>query len=562
MTPTRMTGLIEQPPRFLFFTGKGGVGKTSLACATAVALADRGLRVLLVSTDPASNLEDVLETRLSGAPTPVPGATSLWALDIDPEAAAREYRERTVGPYRGVLPAAMVREMEEQLSGACTLEVAAFDRFVSLLAGAESAERFDHVVFDTAPTGHTLRLLQLPAAWDRFLSDNTTGASCLGPLSALGEKRGLYKAAVEALADGERTALVLVARAEETALAEAERTRGELSELGVAGQWLAINGVLADPDRRDPVAASYAEQGVKAVAAMPEGLAALPREEVPLRPFEIQGVGALRALLDGVDPEREAPPSPPEPPGAGLVELVDELGAAGHGLVMVMGKGGVGKTTIATAIAVELARRGLPVHLTTTDPAAHLAATLAEEVPGLEVSRIDPREETRRYTEHVLATTGKGLDAAGRALLEEDLRSPCTERGPRGDSDIWPNCQDRLMNESARLSPTSPAWRHRSRVLKALGHPTRLFLVDHLSRGERCVCELTSLVAADVSTVSRHLGVLRQAGILADERRGAQVFYRLVAPAALELSAFAERVARNAAARDRAALTDLAEAAS
>ncbi|HSL84928.1 MAG TPA: ArsA family ATPase, partial [Thermoanaerobaculia bacterium] len=73
MTTTRMTGLIDDPPRFLFFTGKGGVGKTSLACATAVALADRGLRVLLVSTDPASNLEDVLGARLSGAPTPVPG---------------------------------------------------------------------------------------------------------------------------------------------------------------------------------------------------------------------------------------------------------------------------------------------------------------------------------------------------------------------------------------------------------------------------------------------------------------------------------------------------------
>lgn len=283
------------------------------------------------------------------------------------------------------------------------------------------------MVFDTAPTGHTLRLLQLPAAWDRFLDDNTTGASCLGPLSALGEKRTLYKAAVEALADGERTGLVLVARAEETALAEAERTRGELSELGVAGQWLAINGVLADPDRRDPLAAAYADQAAKALAAMPEGLATLPREEVPLRPYESQGLGALRALLDGDDPKRDSPTLPPEPPGADLSELVDDLAAAGHGLVMVMGKGGVGKTTIATAIAVELARQGLPVHLTTTDPAAHLAETLAEEVPGLAVSRIDPREETRKYTEHVLATTGKDLDAAGRALLEEDLRSPCTE---------------------------------------------------------------------------------------------------------------------------------------
>jgi arsenite/tail-anchored protein-transporting ATPase len=424
---THLAGLLDSPPRFLFFTGKGGVGKTSLACATAVALADRGHRVLLVSTDPASNLEDVLGVRLSGSPTPVPDVPTLAALDIDPEAAAAEYRERTVGPYRGVLPEETVREMEEQLSGACTLEVAAFDRFVALLAGNGADLPYDHVVFDTAPTGHTLRLLQLPAAWDRFLADNTTGASCLGPLSALGEKRALYGAAVAALADASRTALVLVARGEESALTEAERTRAELAALGITGQWLAINGVLSEPDRRDPLAAAYASQSASALAAMPEGLAALPRQEVPLRPFEIHGLPALRALLDGVG----SPAAPPAPtgtlPGSSLGELVDELAAAGHGLIMVMGKGGVGKTTTAAAIAVELARHGLPVHLTTTDPAAHLAATLVEEIPGFEVSRIDPREETRKYTEHVLATTGKGLDAAALALLEEDLRSPCTE---------------------------------------------------------------------------------------------------------------------------------------
>lgn len=423
--------LLDQPTRYLFFTGKGGVGKTSLSSATAVALADRGRRVLLVSTDPASNLEDVFGVPFCGQPTPIPGVAGLSALDIDPEAAAREVLERTVGPFRATLPADVIRRMEEELSGACSTEVAAFDAFVRLLVSGGDADGYDHVIFDTAPTGHTLRLLALPAAWDGFLRDNTSGASCLGPLAALGEKRALYAQAVATLRDATRTSLVLVTRAEESAIAEAERTRGELAELGIAGLRLLVNGELTSPDPSDALAAAYAARGREALAAMPAALRALPTDHVPLRPFEALGVDALRAFLHPLDsatsPTDANASQRPELDVPKLSTLVDELAAKGKGLVLVMGKGGVGKTTLAAAVAVELARRGHAVKLSTTDPAAHLDETLAGGTEGLEVGRIDPREEVRRYVEHVLATTGAGLAPDARALLEEDLRSPCTE---------------------------------------------------------------------------------------------------------------------------------------
>ena len=223
---------VHTAPRFLFFTGKGGVGKTTLSCATAVALADRGRRVLLISTDPASNLNEVLGAELSSTPMRLESAPTLWALNIDPETAAHEYRERVVAPYRGTLPPAMVASIEEQLSGACTTEIAAFNEFSRFLGQPEATADYDHIVFDTAPTGHTLRLLQLPAAWNQFLNTNTSGTSCLGPLSGLQSQHALYAKTLECLADASRTQVALVSRPERTALAEAERSRGELGALG------------------------------------------------------------------------------------------------------------------------------------------------------------------------------------------------------------------------------------------------------------------------------------------------------------------------------------------
>jgi arsenite/tail-anchored protein-transporting ATPase len=420
---------LERAPRNLFFTGKGGVGKTSVACATAVTLANRGRRVLLVSTDPASNLDEVLETKLGSSPTQITGAPRLFALNIDPEAAAHAYRERVVGPYRGALPESAVRSIEEQLSGACTVEIAAFDEFSKLLGDERATRDFDHVVFDTAPTGHTLRLLELPAAWSGFLDSNAGGTSCLGPLAGLKDQHALYHASRSTLADAERTVLVLVSRAEPAALAEAERTRTELAELGIARQELIINGLLRATDASDRVASSMMRQAELALRELPAGLRELPRLELSLLPFGLLGLDALSRLF-APEPAVNAPPAPAAVPAVGLpslAALIPELEQGGRGVIMTMGKGGVGKTSLAASIAVVLARRGHPVHLTTTDPAAHVEAALGSAVQGVRVSRIDPAAETRAYSEQVLNTAGRDLDAQGRALLEEDLRSPCTE---------------------------------------------------------------------------------------------------------------------------------------
>lgn len=422
---------LEGAPRNLFFTGKGGVGKTSVACATAIALAERGRRVLLVSTDPASNLDEVLETPLGNEPRPVGGVGGLFALNIDPEAAAHAYRERMVGPYRGVLPDAAVRSIEEQLSGACTVEIAAFDEFSKLLGDEGATAAFEHVVFDTAPTGHTLRLLELPAAWSGFLEANVGGTSCLGPLAGLKAQQALYNASRKALIDGAKTALVLVARAEPAALREAERTRGELAELGIERQELVINGVFRATDATDSVARSMEHLGAAALDTMSVGLRGLRRTELPLLPFGLVGVAALHALFSPRGRSAEGPavavPNAGAKPATTLAEIAAALETGGRGVILTMGKGGVGKTTVAVNVAVELARRGHKVHLTTTDPAAHVAESLGDAVDGLRVSRIDPAFETRAYAAEVLRTAGANLDAAGRALLEEDLRSPCTE---------------------------------------------------------------------------------------------------------------------------------------
>ncbi len=409
--------LLKNPPRHLFFTGKGGVGKTSVACATSIALADRGLRVLLVSTDPASNLDEVLETALNSAPTPVKAVPNLWALNIDPEAAAFAYREKVVGPYRGVLPAAAIRSMEEQLSGACTVEIAAFDEFSKILGDPAATAQFDHVIFDTAPTGHTLRLLELPAAWTGFLEANVGGTSCLGPLAGLQSQQALYDASRKMLIDVEKTALVLVSRAERTALREAERTRAELAHLGITHVEVVLNALFTATDRRDPIALALEQRGLDALAAMPEGLRTQPTHKLPLLPFGLVGIAALRALF--VPPKAVAL--------APLESLLPELVAHGHGVILTMGKGGVGKTSVVIEVARRLVRLGHAVHLTTTDPAAHVVDTMGQPVAGIRVSRIDPIVETQAYTDEVLKTAGAGLDKAGRALLEEDLRSPCTE---------------------------------------------------------------------------------------------------------------------------------------
>ena len=423
---------LNQPPRFLFFTGKGGVGKTSLACATAITLADAGQRVLLVSTDPASNVGQVFGITIGNQVTAITAVPRLAALEIDPQAAAQAYRNRIVDPVRGVLPDTVVKGIEEQLSGACTTEIAAFDEFTALLTDSVLTADYDHIIFDTAPTGHTIRLLQLPGAWSDFLAEGKGDASCLGPLAGLEKQRAQYKAAVDALADSERSRLILVARAQQATLREVARTHEELTAIGLTKQFLVINGMLPQAETtRDPLAAAIFQREQKALAAIPEVLSQLPCDQIVLKPFNLVGLTALRKLLIDASPDEGGKEfthtAIPFPSLSSLSSLTDAIAKDGCGLVMLMGKGGVGKTTLAAAIAVNLAHRGLPVHLTTSDPAAHLSETLNGVMANLAVDRIDPHVETERYRQHVLHTKGAHLDAEGKALLEEDLRSPCTE---------------------------------------------------------------------------------------------------------------------------------------
>ena len=414
--------------RHLFFTGKGGVGKTSLACATALQFAEAGKRTLIVSTDPASNLDEVFATRLRTEPTPIEGIPNLFAANLDPEASAKAYREKIVGPYRGKLPDAIIRNMEEQFSGACTTEIAAFDEFVRLMADPSATERFDYIVFDTAPTGHTLRLLSLPSAWTGYLNTTTAEASCLGPLVGLKAQRALYESALTKLSDPMDTTVVLVARADRSSLKEAARTQSELAELNIRNLKLVINAVYEPGPTDDPVANAFAAVVADGLASIPDALAELPRSLVPLLPGNVVGIDALRMLLS---PDTEALLARQSistmPHGMPFEQFVDELALAGHGVIMTMGKGGVGKTTVAVQIASELARRGNRVLLTTTDPAGNILDLVGNVSANLEIARIDPEVEVAKYTEAALDKSASLMDEEGLALLKEDLRSPCTE---------------------------------------------------------------------------------------------------------------------------------------
>lgn len=421
---------LQNIPPYLFFTGKGGVGKTSISCATAIRLAEQGKRVLLVSTDPASNVGQVFGQVIGNTIQPIATVPGLSALEIDPQAAAQQYRARIVDPIKGVLPDDVVSSINEQLSGACTTEIAAFDEFTGLLTDASLLTRFDHIIFDTAPTGHTIRLLQLPGAWSSFIDSNPEGASCLGPMAGLEKQREQYAHAVEALSDPARTRLVLVARLQKSTLQEVARTHLELAAIGLKNQYLVINGVLPKTEAaNDTLAAAIWDREQEALANLPSDLSGLPTDTLFLQPLNMVGVAALSGLLssqpEAASSSEEYIQQRPEIPS--LSALVDDIARNEHGLIMLMGKGGVGKTTMAAAIAVRLAEMGFDVHLTTSDPAAHLSTTLNGSLNNLQVSRIDPHEETERYRQHVLDTKGGELDEAGKRLLEEDLRSPCTE---------------------------------------------------------------------------------------------------------------------------------------
>ena len=416
--------------QFLFLTGKGGVGKTSTACATAVALADSGKKVLLISTDPASNLQDVFGIELTSTPKAVPSVENLFASNIDPEASAKAYRENVVGPYRDKFPEAVVATMEEQLSGACTVEIAAFDEFTGFLTNREIVNQYDHIIFDTAPTGHTLRLLQLPTAWNGFLEESTHGASCLGPLSGLEDKKELYANAVSALSDSAKTTLVLVTRPDVSSLLEADRASGELKEIGIKNQMLIINGLLQNHNEEDEISSAFYRRQRDALKQIPESLKETITYSLPYVSYSLTGVENLRNLFKpfeisnlALDTKNYSVNLP------GLKAVIEDFSTNGTKLIFTMGKGGVGKTTIASVLAVGLVEKGHRVHLTTTDPAAHLDYQFHRDHlnQNLTISSINPKVEVEKYKADVIAKSGKDLDEAGLAYLKEDLESPCTE---------------------------------------------------------------------------------------------------------------------------------------
>ena len=410
--------------KYLFYTGKGGVGKTSVACATAVSLADSGKNVLLISTDPASNLQDVFEVELTNKGTPMPGVPNLSVANLDPIEAAAEYRESVIAPYRGKLPEAVIANMEEQLSGSCTVEIAAFNEFSSFITDENVQTEYDHIIFDTAPTGHTLRMLKLPSAWSNFISESTHGASCLGQLSGLESKKAIYRQAVETLADGALTTLILVTRPETAPFKEAERASLELAALGVHNQMLIVNGVLLSFD--DDISRNLFEKQQAVLSVLPDSLRTLPARMVPLRAYNVTGMENVRALLTGdhVSAGSEQLNAAHIP---ALNDVIDELAANGKRVIFTMGKGGVGKTTVAAAIALGLAKRGKKVHLTTTDPAAHLKFVL-DEGSDVTMSHIDEVKELKKYQSEVLKKAREsGMGDSDIAYVEEDLRSPCTQ---------------------------------------------------------------------------------------------------------------------------------------
>lgn len=410
--------------QYLFFTGKGGVGKTSTACAVATSLADSGKRVLLISTDPASNLQDVFAMELHSKPTPIAEVPGLSTANLDPIEAAAEYRESVIAPYRGVLPDAAIANMEEQLSGSCTIEIATFNAFANFITDETIQKSYDHIIFDTAPTGHTLRMLQLPSAWSNFINESTHGASCLGQLSGLEEKKAVYKTAVDTLADSSKTMLLLVTRPETAPLQEANRASCELRELGIQNQLLIVNGVLMQHD--DALSSELYRKQQAALADMPAELKELAQYAVPLRAYPITGIANIRAMLTE-DHFEQQQAEIDRTKLHRLNDLVNTLDAENKKVIFTMGKGGVGKTTIAAAIALGLAKRGKKVHLTTTDPAAHLKFVLSEQ-DGITMSHIDEAAELKKYQEEVLSKARQnGLSGEDIAYIEEDLRSPCTQ---------------------------------------------------------------------------------------------------------------------------------------
>lgn len=436
-----MSLTFENASKFTFFTGKGGTGKTSLASAYAVQLADNNKKVLLVCTDPASNLEQVFETKFSDSIIQIKNVPNLFAININPEEAAESYRQRAIKPLENKLNIIEIQNIREQLSGACTTEIASFDEFtrylnISHFIVDNKEIEFDHIIFDTAPTGHTLRLLSLPAAWSNFIQDNPSGASCLGPQSALNTHLTEYKSALEILCDSKQTTLYLIARPDNNSIKEAKRAYLELLEIGIKKQHLIINGLFKSSNKSDLIANSIQNKQEEMLNKLPKELKNIDTSYVGLKAFNTVGINALRLLLTNEnfikeDTQKDLSKSNEkslENISFDLIDkLIEELNRNKKGLILVMGKGGVGKSTIAKILANKLSNLGNHVHFSTTDPASDLDYMLENTNGNMIIDKIDPKIETEKYINHVLNTKGKNYNEEQKKLLIEDLQSPCTE---------------------------------------------------------------------------------------------------------------------------------------
>ncbi|GKQ42277.1 arsenical pump-driving ATPase [Companilactobacillus sp. RD055328] len=408
---------------YLFFTGKGGVGKTTTASATAITLANSGYKVMIASTDPASNLQDVFKTELTNKPTEIKEVPGLYAANFDPVVAAAEYKESVVAPYRDTLPKSAIENMEEQLSGSCTVEIASFNEFANFLTDEKIDKEFDYIIFDTAPTGHSLRMLELPSAWNEYLDENNSGPNCLGQLAGMGEKKVMYEKAVKTLNDPEKTTMMMVSRPQRASLIEAARAVSELSETGINNQNLIINGTLKNPN--DVASQAIFDQQQNDLKNMPEILKQITTFEVPLRPYNVVGIDKLNLVLQDEQPEiqlKEVEKNNYE----SLDMIVNNLVESDKKIIFTMGKGGVGKTTVAVQIAKGLINKGKTVHLATTDPANHLNFFKTDD-SKLTVSHIDEKQVLKDYQDEVLSEAKQTMNSDDVDYIEEDLKSPCTQ---------------------------------------------------------------------------------------------------------------------------------------
>ena len=435
--------------QYIFFSGKGGVGKTSTACTHAVRYADEGKRTLIVTTDPASNLSDTFEQAIGHQVTPIAGVPNLWAMEIDPDKATQEYVDRAMAPIRAAFPPQMVQVMEEQMNGPCTAEVAAFDRFTDFLdLPADNGEAFDVVIFDTAPTGHTIRLLELPSEWSQSIDAATAGSgqTCLGPAAAIQDAKHKYERALAAMRQSAQTAFIFVLHPEAISIKETRRAIAELSKLGIQNYRLIINGIIPPEGAQNALFAARAEMQAHYLTQIEADLP-YPKQPMSLLAGEIKGIQRLRQVgkifFDGTSAAKTFEAEDIQPRAAMFVTPLDDVRARlqpnGHRRTLFFaGKGGVGKTVASCITAVWLARQGHKTLLLTTDPAAHLGDVLDSPV-GDEIApvagqanlwavKIDPKAAAETYKERILEDARRrGRPEKAIEVMEEELNSPCTE---------------------------------------------------------------------------------------------------------------------------------------